>query len=222
MDAKFWHERWKNNDIGFHQSKVNPLLVTYFKELSAAKGSRVFVPLCGKTLDIGWLLSNGYRVAGVELSELAVEQLFAELGREPEITSLGAIKHYRATDIDIFVGNIFDLSPKLLGSINAVFDRAALVALPEAMRNRYAKHVIDMTSNAPQLLITYEYDQKLMEGPPFAISNEEISRHYQDHYEITSLISLEVRGGLKGKGVATENVWLLKPLATSGNRHEMA
>jgi thiopurine S-methyltransferase len=222
MDAKFWLERWEANIIGFHESEANPLLVTYFKELSITKGSRVFVPLCGKTLDIGWLLSNGYGIAGVELSELAVKQLFVELGLEPEITEIGEVKHYSATDIDIFVGDIFDLTRKILGSIDAVFDRAALVALPENMRIRYTKHVTDIAGNAPQLLITYEYDQKLMDGPPFSIGNEELSRHYKDNYEISSLISVDVMGGLKRTCAAKENVWVLKHPITNSNRLENA
>src|SRR5258708_29645765 len=104
MDAKFWHQRWEANEIGFHESNANPLLLTHFKALSRPKGSRVFVPLCGKTLDIAWLLSNGYQIAGVELSELAIKQLFVELGIEAEITDIGEVKHYSATAIDIFVG----------------------------------------------------------------------------------------------------------------------
>lgn len=210
MDANFWHRRWEANQIGFHQSQVNPLLVTYFNTLSLAKDSRVFVPLCGKTLDIGWLLSNGYRIAGAELSELAIQQLFAELGIEPAITDMGQVKHYRATDIDIFVGDIFDVTRAALGAIDAIFDRAALVALPENIRTRYTKHLIDITDKAPQLLITYEYDQKLMEGPPFSVAKEELNQHYQDSYEIVSLTSLEAAGGLRGRIVGKENVWHLK------------
>ena len=220
MDANFWHQRWAANEIGFHQSQVNPLLVTYFNALSLMKGSRVFVPLCGKTLDIGWLLSNGYRIAGAELSELAIQQLFGELGVEPEITDKGEVKHYHATNIDIFVGDVFDLTRQMLGSIDAVFDRAALVALPENIRFRYTKHLTDLTDNAPQLLITFEYDQKLMEGPPFSVSSDEVSRHYQESYEISPLKSLDVRGGLRGKFAAKENVWLLKPLTPNRNRRE--
>jgi thiopurine S-methyltransferase len=212
MDENFWHQRWETNNIGFHESKANPLLVTYFEALSLAKDSRVFVPLCGKTLDIPWLLSNGYRVAGAELSELAVKQLFEGLGVEPEISDIGEVKHYSATDIDIFVGDIFNLTREMLGSVDAIFDRAALVALPENIRILYTKHLIDLTDNAPQLLITYEYDQKLMEGPPFSVCNEEVSRHYQDRYEISSLISLDVADGLRRKYPAKENVWLLKHL----------
>lgn len=210
MDASFWHQRWGANDIAFHERAANPLLVKYFKCLSLVKGSRVFIPLCGKTLDIGWLLSNGYGVAGVELSEIAVKQLFSELGMEPEISEVGKAKRYSATNIDIFFGDIFHLSSRILGSVDAVYDRAALVALPEKMRNRYAAHLKELTGKAPQLLICYEYDQALMEGPPFSISNEEVNQHYGGSYELTLLESTDVAGGLKGKCAAKENVWLLK------------
>lgn len=107
MNRDFWIQKWEKNEIGFHQSTPNPLLVTYFNELNLVKGSRVFLPLCGKTLDIDWLLSKGFKVTGVELSELAIEQLFKELGVEPEIIECGNTSCYRATNIDVFVGDIF-------------------------------------------------------------------------------------------------------------------
>ena len=209
MDASFWHQRWEKNEIAFHESAANPLLVKYFKDLCLAKGSRVFVPLCGKTLDIGWLLSSGYRVAGAELSETAIKQLFIELGVEPAISEVDQVKRYSATHIDIFAGDIFHLSGKILGPVDAIYDRAALVALPEQMRNRYAAHLMEITDTAPQLLICYQYDQALVDGPPFSISNEEVNRHYRGRYELTLLGSADVSGGLKGKCAAKENVWLL-------------
>jgi thiopurine S-methyltransferase len=210
MDANFWHQKWEKNDIGFHNSEANPLLVGHFGELALTRGSRVFLPLCGKTLDITWLLSQGYRVAGAELSKLAIEQLFAGLGVEPAISHAGKLQRYSAQDIDIFVGDLFALSADLLGPVDAVYDRAALVALPAAMRDRYTAHLMEITGRAPQLLISYTYDQRLLEGPPFSISNEEVYRHYDDDYELNLLESIAVPGGLKGKCAATENVWLLK------------
>lgn len=209
MDTSFWHQRWEKNDIAFHESVANPLLVKYFKDLSLVRGGRVFLPLCGKTLDIGWLLSSGYCVAGAELSETAVKQLFIELGVEPEISEVDTVQHYSAKNIDIFAGDIFHLSSDRLGSVDAIYDRAALVALPEGMRNRYAAHLKEITDKASQLLICYEYDQALMEGPPFSISNEEVNRLYRGSYELTLLESADVSGGLKGKCAAKENVWLL-------------
>jgi thiopurine S-methyltransferase len=210
MDDNFWLQKWETNNIAFHQSEANPLLVNYFKELALAKGSRVFLPLCGKTLDISWLLSNGYRVVGAELSEMAIEQLFMALGVAPKILEVGEIKHYSATNIDIFVGNIFYLSEKMINPVDATYDRAALVALPKEIRHQYTTHLMEITAKAPQLLICYEYDQTLMEGPPFSISNEEINQHYSDSYNLTLILSSEVSGGLKGKHVAKENIWLLQ------------
>ena len=210
MDPSFWHERWEKNNIPFHESEANPLLVKYFKELSLTKGGRVFVPLCGKTLDIGWLLSNGYPVAGAELSEIAIEQLFVELGLEPEISKVGELNRYSAENIDIFVGDIFHLTGEILGPVDAVYDRAALVALPEEMRERYAKHLVEITNKAPQLVITYEYDQQVMAGPPFSVSKNKVNKHYKNDYEVTLLSSTNLPGGLKGKCEAEEDVWLLK------------
>lgn len=213
MDTVYWHRKWQVDDIGFHEATANTLLLTYFKELSIPAGGRVFVPLCGKTRDIAWLASQGYRIAGVELSEVAVAQLFADIGLEPAIAVVGELKHYSATDLDIFVGDIFKLTGEMLGTVDAVFDRAALVALPEQMRFRYTRQIADITDDAPQLLITFEYDQTQMAGPPFSISGEEIGRHYGDNYQILSLASVDVVGKLKGQCVAKENAWRLQKLA---------
>jgi thiopurine S-methyltransferase len=209
MDATFWHQRWEKNEIAFHQSKANPLLVKHFNELSLAKGSRIFVPLCGKTLDISWLLSNGYCVAGAELSQIAIEQLFMELGVQLEISTVGEVEQWSATHLDIFVGDIFALTRKILGRVDAIYDRAALVAFPEEMRHRYTAHLTEITGKAPQLLICFEYDQSLMDGPPFSVSHEEVHRHYGGAYDLTLLANTDVSGGLKGKCPAKENAWLL-------------
>jgi thiopurine S-methyltransferase len=214
METEFWHKRWTDNAIGFHLNEVNPLLVANMNALSLKAGSRIFIPLCGKTLDIAWLLSNGYRVAGVELSDLAVNQLFEQLDITPSKTDLGDLTRYSADSIDIFVGDIFHLSRKALGDVDAIYDRAAFVALPKEMRDRYAEHLINLTNGAQQLLITFEYDQSLQAGPPFAISNQELSLQYSDAYEVTLLVSQTLDGGLKGKCDAVENVWLLKKLAS--------
>jgi thiopurine S-methyltransferase len=210
MNIDFWKKTWEKNEIGFHESKPNPLLVAYFKELNLVEGSRVFLPLCGKTLDIAWLLSNGYQVTGAELSKLAVEQLFMGLGVEPKITHCGNSSRYSAKNIDIFVGDIFDLSSDVLGPVDAIYDRAALVALPEEMRTRYTKHMLQITGSTDQILITFEYDQNQMDGPPFSLNSEEINRHYIDSYGLELLESISVPGGLKGICAATESIWLLK------------
>ena len=210
MDAHFWRQRWELNEIAFHEAAANPVLVQHWSALGLEAGSRVFVPLCGKTLDIHWLLAQGFQVAGAELTELAVQQLFAELGvTEPKITDEGKMRRYSAENIDIFVGDIFDLTRETLGAVDAVYDRAALVALPEEVRTRYTEHLMHLTGRAPQLLICYVYDQSAMPGPPFAIADAEVARHYEDAYELTRLSNTEVPGGLKGRCAAVENVWWL-------------
>ena len=210
MEPRFWHQRWESNDTAFHEGQANSLLVKYFDRLSLTKESRVFLPLCGKTLDIHWLLAAGFRIAGAELSEIAVKQLFDELGLRPAVSKIGFLDRYSAKNIDIYVGDIFELSRSYLGPVDAVYDRAALVALPPDMRQRYAKHLATITDQAPQLLICYEYNQDLMAGPPFSITPEEVHRHYCECYESTLLESIHVPAGLKGKCPAQETIWLLK------------
>jgi thiopurine S-methyltransferase len=210
MEPVFWIRKWQQNEIAFHERDANPLLVAYFNNLSLPAGSRIFLPLCGKSRDIHWLLSRGYRVAGAELSRIAVEQLFLDLGIEPNISTSGRISRYSAENIDIFVGNIFDLSRADLGRVDAVYDRAALVALPESIRKQYVTHLMAITDRAPQLLIGYNYDQRILDGPPFSVDHKEVARQYRDSYELVLLTSAEVSGGLKGRCPATEDVWLLK------------
>ncbi len=210
MEAQYWHQRWERGDIGFHESQANPALVQHLGRLDLARGSRIFLPLCGKALDIGWLLAQGYQVAGVELSSLAIDELFVSLGMTPAVTPAGALTRYSGINIDIWVGDIFALSSSELGTVNAIYDRAALVALPEDMRNRYAAHLISLTQAAPQLLITYEYDQQLYEGPPFSVQEEELQRHYDGTYQLELLAQMQIEGGFKGKVDAAIATWLLQ------------
>lgn len=210
MEHSFWHERWEAGRIGFHVDRPNPLMVAHLPALSLAGGSRVFVPLCGKTLDIGWLLSRGHRAVGAELSELAIVQLFEELGVAPSIADHGPLKLYSAPNIEMFVGDIFALTAEMLGPVDAIFDRAALIALPEPARAAYAGHLVALSDAAPQLLVCLEYDQDLIDGPPFSVGAEEVHRHYAGAYEISALDDKAVAGGIKGIA-AMERVFLLTP-----------
>lgn len=210
MDAKFWHDRWAANQIGFHQSDYNALMIASFPALGLAAGATVFVPLCGKTRDIAWLLGQGCHVIGAELSRLAVESLFADLGIAPQIAAEGPLERFAAPGLDIFVGDIFDLAASHLGPVNAVYDRAALVALPAQMRQGYAAHLRTITAAAPQLLICFDYDQSAMEGPPFSIDRAEVERLYGADYTLTELATVPVEGGLKERIAARETAWLLR------------
>lgn len=210
MEASFWHERWEQNRIGFHEMQAHPLLVRYFPEVAPGAGGRVFVPLCGKTLDIGWLRAQGFGVVAAELSPLAVAQLFAENGLEPEVSDLGGVVHYRAAGLDVFCGDIFAVTREMVGRVDAVYDRAALVALPEAMRGRYTEHVAEISGLAPQLLISFDYDQRAMAGPPFAVPGDAVRRLYGGRYRVEQAASVPLEGGLKGKCAANEDVWVLR------------
>ncbi|WGL16952.1 thiopurine S-methyltransferase [Microbulbifer bruguierae] len=211
MEKAFWLDKWQRNEIGFHNSEAHPLLVKHFASLGLAPGARLFLPLCGKTLDICWLLAQGYRVAGAELSEMAVQQLFEELALTPEITEEGQLKRYSAAGLDIFVGDFFHLTWEALGKVDAVYDRAALVALPHRMRIEYAKHLGKLTGCAPQLLISFDYDQSQLPGPPFCVDDDEVQGLYSGEYNLELIDAVDVEGGLKGKVAALEKVWLLQP-----------
>ena len=199
MEHDFWHSKWHKNEIGFHEPEGNVLLVKYADTLLATTSPRVFVPLCGKTKDIHWLLANGCEVVGAELSEIAITQLFAELDIEPEITTLGSLKLFKNGPLSIFVGDIFELTNETLGGITGIYDRAALVALPTELREKYAAHICDITECAPILLI--------------CVDETEVARLYNTSYSVTLLEREPLEGGLKGKVAADSLVFNLKPEA---------
>lgn len=211
MNHDFWHDKWHKKQVGWHEPEANPLLLAHIDALELSPSNRVFVPLCGKTLDIAWFLAQGFEVCGAELNKLAVETLFKELDITPSISECGKLTRYSGPYINIYLGNIFDLSRDILGPVDAVYDRAALIALPEKMREDYSQHLMALSDTAKQLLITVHYDQSEQAGPPFSVSDEEISSHYGSRYTVKPLASASIPGGLKGKCAADENVCLLTP-----------
>lgn len=195
MDQEYWLKRWRENRIGFHEGRTNSLLSAHIAKLDLPKGATIFVPLCGKAHDMRWLRDRGYRVVGAELSREAVDQFLAEQGDTEGITFL--------------IGDIFDLDAHALGPVDAVYDRAALVALPPEMRVRYAVHLIELTANAPQLLLTFDYDQSLVPGPPFSVPDDEVRRHYEAAYRMDLAEKRQAEDGVKGFP-AEESTWLLR------------
>lgn len=211
MEHSFWHSKWENNQIGFHEPQGNELLVAYADTLLQHSSPRIFVPLCGKSKDVGWLASQGCEVIGAELSSIAISQLFEELAITPTVTERGHTTVYQGGTITIFQGDIFSLTADDIGSITGIYDRAALVALPQPLRERYSAHISDITANAPQLLITFDYDQALLPGPPFCVNQEMVSTLYGGNYEVELLSATPLEGGLKGKVDATNLVFQLTP-----------
>lgn len=174
MKAEFWHQRWAEGQIGFHESAVNRHLREHWMQVAGTGPGRVLVPLCGKSLDMLWLAEQGWSVLGVELSQLAVEAFFREWGRQPREQGAAEFRCYGAGPVEILCGDIFHLEPLHLEGVTAVYDRAALVALPRGMRQRYVQHLAGLLPRASQLLVSVDYEQSAMPGPPFAVSEEEI------------------------------------------------
>jgi len=215
MKKDFWLERWEREEIGFHQNEVNPYLRQYWQELHLARDSVVFVPLCGKSQDMLWLREQGHQVLGVELSAIAVQAFFKENGCIQHHFSRGKFEHCEADGIRILCGDFFDLSKEDLANAGAVYDRASLIALPPEMRERYARHLVSILPHATQiLLITVDYPQPEMQGPPFSVSSGEVEALYREHAEVSLLAQMDVlaqnpRFQERGLSRLQENIFLL-------------
>ncbi|MBX9754219.1 MAG: thiopurine S-methyltransferase [Pseudomonadaceae bacterium] len=177
MDENFWQQRWARNEIGFHLSEVNPYLQQFWPALNVPAGAQVLVPLCGKSLDMLWLAEQGYRVLGIELAQTAVEAFFSEQGLLAEIDQVGEFRRYRSGAIEVLCGDFFSLTAADLLECRALYDRAALIALPAPMRERYAAHLAAiLPSGCGGLLVVLDYPQEQMPGPPFAVGEAEVQR----------------------------------------------
>ena len=195
MEPKFWQERWARNQIGFHLPEVNPYLLRHWSHLSLADDAKVLVPLCGKSLDLMWLATQGHRVLGVELSEQAVEAFFSEQSLTPRITQRGVFTVYRADLIEVWCGDFFALDAEVLADCTAVYDRAALIALPPLMRSQYTEQLNNMLRPGCQgLLITLDYDQTQKAGPPFAVTDEEVKVLLGAHWSLQVIEKQDILG----------------------------
>jgi len=215
MEKNFWLERWEREEIGFHQNEINPYLRQYWQELHLARGSEVFVPLCGKSRDMLWLREQGHSVLGVELSAIAAQAFFKENDCAPQHVTGGKFERYETDGMRILCGDFFDLGKDDLAQVGAVYDRASLVALPPEMRERYARHLVSILPPAtPILLVAFDYPQAEMPGPPFAVSVNEVESLYREHAEIRLLAQLDVlaqnpRFQERGLSRLQENIFLL-------------
>ena len=214
MKKEFWLERWERAEIGFHQDEINPYLLQHWPELHAA-GGEVFVPLCGKSLDMVWLRKQGHAVLGVELSSIAVQDFFSQSGQIPRRVSSEKFDSCEADQIRILCGDFFDLGKDDLAKVSAVYDRASMVALPPEMRERYVRHLVSILPPAtPILLITFDYPQAEMPGPPFAVAVSEVEALYRGHAKISLLAQHDVlaqnpRFQQRGMSRLQENIFLL-------------
>lgn len=193
MDAEFWLKRWQDGATGFHMTRVTPLLSKYWPSLGLPAGSRVLVPLCGKSLDMVWLAAQGHQVLGVELAPIAVQQFFSEQGLRPAEHDSPMGRHYVAGQIEIICGDIFDLDTATLASCSGAYDRGALVALPQPMRADYVQHIYgQLAAGYRGMLLTLEYDQAAMEGPPFSVPEKEVRTLFETHTRVTLLDRMDI------------------------------
>ena len=218
MDPDFWQQRWRDNQIGFHQQQVTPLLEQYWAELGVAAGDQVFVPLAGKSRDMAWLAARGHRVLGVELSQLAVEQFFDEHGLTPTIRDSRHGTHYSAGGIELVCGDAFALDAAILADCAGVFDRAALIALPLPLRQRYAAELYSQLPRGCRgLLITLEYPQAEKDGPPFPVPEDEVRALYGRDWTIDVLERRDILAAQPG--FIAEGVTALHTVAYRLQRH---
>jgi thiopurine S-methyltransferase len=177
MDISFWSSRWAEGQIGFHQGRPNDFLARFASRLGAP--GTVFVPLCGKAEDLAWLAAKGHRVIGVEWVEDAVRAFFAEHSLTPTVSTEGKLKRYEASGVTLFAGDVFHVERAHLAGVTALYDRAALIALPPPTRQRYVAHLRGvLPAGTEGVLITVEYDQAKLDGPPFSVPEEEVRRHF--------------------------------------------
>lgn len=222
MHPDFWHERWNNRQIGFHREDVHPYLIQFWQDLRLEAGSRVFVPLCGKSRDMLWLRAQGHEIVGVEVSPLAVQAFFEEQGLVPSVSMQGRFEVYEAEGVRILCGDFFDVSADDISGVCAVYDRASLVALPPEMRSRYARHLVHLLPRAAMLLlVAFEYPQHEMPGPPFSVGMPEIGHLFGASCEIRLLETFDIldqEPRFRAKGVTRlqEAVYALAVRASPG------
>lgn len=216
MKKEFWLERWERAETGFHEGVVNAYLMQYWPELHLARDSKVFVPLCGKSVDMQWLMQQGHPVVGVELSEIAVQAFFGENGYTTAIFAREKFRQYEANNIRILCGNFFDLSRDDLAGVSAVYDRASMIALPPEMRLGYVQHLLNILPPKTQiLLITFDYPQAEMPGPPFALGAAEVETLFSEKADIKLLGQFDMlahnpRFQQRGLTRLQEYIYLLK------------
>lgn len=188
MEPGFWRNRWQNQEIGFHQADYHGLLLKHWADLKMPAGTDVFVPLCGKSLDMVWLAEQGHRVIGAELSEVAVDAFFAEQDLVPDARTEGAFTIKSAGPYEIWCGDFFEMPVDALRNVTGVFDRAALIALPADMQQRYAKKIAEIVpAVAPILVITLEYDAAQMSGPPFTTPRAQVHKLYDAVFDVEEI-----------------------------------
>lgn len=193
MHYEFWHERWQIGQIGFHQADAHPFLNRWWPSLGLPPGTSVYVPLCGKSLDMVWLAERGHRVVGSELIPSAISEFFSDRELVPTTTSHEGVRLHAAGPYEIVEGDALGLTTKHVGQLQAAYDRAALVALPPEMRRDYAASLARLLpAGARALLVAFEYPQEMRGGPPFSVEADEISALFEPAFRLEKVERVDV------------------------------
>ncbi|MEJ2610288.1 MAG: thiopurine S-methyltransferase [Candidatus Thiodiazotropha sp.] len=211
-----WLQRWEKGDIGWHHVEFNQHLLNHWHTLFLPEGSLVLAPLCGKSRDMYWLAEQGYRIRGVELSQLAIKMFFKEHQLQPTIERVGEFECWRQGPYELLCGDIFDLYQFDNSDIEAVYDRASLVALNPQQRKQFAQMLIEtLPKGVKILLVTMDYPQHEMDGPPYSVGEAEVRALFESRYSVTMLHDLNLlhdTDRYSGRGVSqmSEQIYLLK------------
>ncbi|MDE0488136.1 MAG: thiopurine S-methyltransferase [Gammaproteobacteria bacterium] len=193
MKAEFWLNKWELGEIAFHQESINESLQEHWPSVRAPAGGAVFVPLCGKSLDMRWLAEQGHQVVGLEVSPLACDAFFEGLEARPVIEEAGAFRCYSAGPYRILQGDFFTATAPDLGEVAAFYDRAALVAMPPDLQPKYmCKLTSLLPPGAVGLINSLEYPPEVMEGPPFSINETRLRELLGPRCRISRLADREI------------------------------
>ncbi len=193
MTPSFWLERWARGETGFHLPAVNPHLMQYWPHLQLPHGARVLVPLAGKSVDLAWLRAEGFVVTAIDVSPLAAEAVFGALGVTPLRSRHADFEVLAIPGLRFLVGDFFAATAALVGQVDAVYDRAALIALPPDRRPAYAAQLSGLQgAGARSLLVGFEYAQTEMHGPPFAVHAAEVRALFGATHAIESLAHVDI------------------------------
>ncbi len=214
MNVEFWLDRWRKKEIGFHEGRPGDAMQRYWPSLGLASGSRIFVPLCGKSLDLVWLAARGHKVVGIEISDLAVREFFEENQLSPRVEARGNHTVSRDGGVEIWQGDYFEIDQTDLGAFDGFYDRAALIAMPPAMQPAYAAQMARLcTIGTRGLLVVTEYDQTRMSGPPFSVAAERVRELYAAQFDVEELDrfeALDASPRLRERGLAALTTIVLR------------
>jgi len=216
MEESFWHERWSRGEIGFHQHDYNAHMKAFLHRLEVPENGHILVPLCGKSRDMLWLLNQGLRVTGVEINRQAVVDFFSESGLQATVSRCGDAECFSHGNLQIVRGDFFSAPSLGLEQADAVYDRASLVALPEGMREDYVQVLMHLLPRGRRsLLITLDYAQPEMSGPPFSVAPREVEQLFERHCSIEEIhsedcLAREPRFRKKGLSRLQERVYMLQ------------